>query len=45
MKTLRLVREPSSDMATMGVLEFGDKTLETIERPWIFYVMYTAWGL
>ena len=35
MKTLRLVREPSSDMATMGILTFGDTTLSTIERPWL----------
>ena len=35
MKVLRLHRDVPSDIATEGVLTFGDTKLFTIERPWI----------
>ena len=35
MKTLNLIRDDWSHTETMGVLTFGDKTLQTIELPWI----------
>ncbi len=35
MKFLTLIRDDWSDTETMGVLTFGGKTLQTIERPWI----------
>ncbi len=35
MKFLTQIRDDWSDTETMGVLTFGGKTLQTIERPWI----------
>jgi len=35
MKELNLTRDKWSHMEVMGVLTFGDETLQTIERPWV----------
>lgn len=35
MKSFVLQREPSTGLATEGLLTFGDVSIHTIERPWI----------